>query len=444
MGRNDSRMSSIKRRIHGWLAAVLASASFIPILPAFGASGPPSKPIPPTYFGLHAQKVVVPPRLQMPPAPWPTIPFSSFRLWSIPDWFQINGMPGQQYNWKAIDLFLDLAEKNKVNVLYTMGHTPRWASSDPDDRRCPPAYSPGGCDPPKDLNSDGSGSNQAFRDFVTALAKHAKGRIQNYEGWNEPEGNQWRGSQQQLVRMAKDMNSIVKEIDPSANILTPACLGAPRDNARCLDEFLRAGGGQYVDVISFHGYLWPKPPVPERIVDLIQALHEVMDRNGQSSKPLWDTEGGWGRREEYPNPDLQAAFLARMYLLQWSLGVERFYWFTWSHYPAGTLYDIETNQLTMAGVAYKQMYDWLVGATQSEACREKGGVWTCGYTRPDGYQAQAVWDASLDISRTKPYSAPQQFTRCRDLDGNVTDISKSHSVPISQKPVLLETGPPTR
>ena len=444
MGRNDSRISSIKRRIHGWLAAVLASASFLLILPAFGASGPPSKSIPPTYFGLHAQKVVVPPRLQMPPAPWPTIPFASFRLWSIPDWFQINGMPGQQYNWKAIDLFLDLAEEHKVNVLYTMGHTPRWASSDPDDRGCPPAYSPGGCDPPKDLNSDGSGSNQAFRDFVTALAKHAKGRIQNYEGWNEPEGNQWRGSQQQLVRMAKDMNSIVKEIDPSANILTPACLGAPRDNARCLDEFLRAGGGQYVDVISFHGYLWPKPPVPERIVDLVQALHEVMDRNGQSSKPLWDTEGGWGRREEYPNPDLQAAFLARMYLLQWSLGVERFYWFTWSHYPAGTLYDIETNQLTKAGVAYKQMYDWLVGATQSEACREKGGVWTCGYTRPDGYQALAVWDASLDISRTKPYSAPQQFTRCRDLDGNVTDISKSHSVPISQKPVLLETGPPAR
>jgi hypothetical protein len=108
------------------------------------------------------------------------------------------------------------------------------------------------------------------------------------------------------------------------------------------------------------------------------------------------------------------------------------------------LYDIETNQLTKAGVAYKQMYNWLVGATQSEACREKGGVWTCGYTRPDGYQAQAVWDASLDISRTKPYSAPQQFTRCRDLDGNVTDISKSHSVPISQKPVLLETGAPTR
>jgi hypothetical protein len=240
--------------------------------------------------------------------------------------------------------------------------------------------------------------------------------------------------------MAKDMNSIVKEIDPSANILTPACLGAPRDNARCLDEFFRAGGGQFVDVISFHGYLWPKPPVPERIVDLVQALHEVMDRNGQSSKPLWDTEGGWGQREEYPNPDLQAAFLARMYLLQWSLGVERFYWFTWSHYPAGTLYDIDSNQLTKAGIAYKQMYDWMVGATQSEACREKGGVWTCGYTRPDGYQAQAVWDASLDISRTKPYSAPQQFTRCRDLEGNVTDISKNHSVPISQKPVLLETG----
>jgi hypothetical protein len=240
--------------------------------------------------------------------------------------------------------------------------------------------------------------------------------------------------------MAKDMNSIIKGIDPDANILTPACLGAPRDNARCLDEFLRAGGGQYVDVISFHGYIWPRPPVPERIIDLVQAIRDVMERNGQAGKPLWDTEAAFGKVQEYPDPDLQAAYVARMYLLHWSLGVERFYWFTWSHYPTGTLYDMEANRLTKAGVAYKQMYDWLVGATQTEACREKGGIWTCAYTRPGGYQSLAVWDEGLDISKTKSYMAPQQFTRYRDLDGNANDIPKNHSVPISQKPILLESG----
>ena len=436
--------SPLHSKVCGWFfcSILLATLACLGSFHALAASGPapPTKPIPPTYFGLHAQRIVVPPRLQMPPAPWPTVPFGSFRLWSIPDWFQINAR--RDYNWMALDRFLDLTEEHRVNVLYTIGHTPRWASSNPDDRECPPAYSPGGCDPPSDLKPDGGGSDEAFRNFIAALAKHAKGRIQNYEGWNEPSGRQWKGTPQQLVRMTKDMNSIVKEIDPSANILTPPCLGSPRDNARCLDEFLRAGGGQYVDVISFHGYLWPHPPVPERIIDLVQAIREVMDHNGQADKPLWDTEAAWGHREEYPNPDLQAAFLARMYLLHWSLGVERFYWFTWSHYPTGTLYDAETNQLTKAGVAYAQMYKWLVGATQTEACREKSGVWACGYTRSGGYSAQAVWDANLDVSRTKPYNAAPQFTRYRDLEGNVSDVPKNHSVPIGQKPILLETGPP--
>lgn len=420
-----------------WLGFALLFCSVVSVA---ATPGPPSRPIPPTYFGLHAQRIVVPPRLQMPPAPFPTIPFGSFRLWSMPDWSQINGRPGRQYNWMALDRFLDIIEEHKVNVLYTIGHTPRWASSDPDDRECVPAYNPAGCDPPRDLKSDGSGSDDIFKDFVTALAKHAKGRIQNYESWNEPGGRQWKGTEQQLVRMTKDLHSVVKDIDPSANVLSPPCLGSARDNAHCLEEFLNAGGGDYVDVISFHGYLWPKPPIPERLVDLVQAIREVMDHKGQADKPLWDTEGGWGRQEEYPDPDLQAAYVSRMYLLHWSLGVERFYWWTWSHYPAGTLYDYESNRLTKAGVAYQQMYDWLVGATQTDACRNKGSVWTCGYTRPGGYRALAVWDANVDPGKTKQYSAPAQFIRYRDLDGNTTDLPKNHLIPISQKPVLLETG----
>ncbi len=404
---------------------------------------PPRKPIPATYFGLHAQRIVVPPRLQMDPAPFPTVPFGSFRLWSIPDWFQINGRPGQDYNFTAIDRFVDLAKEHDVNVMFTVGHTPRWASSDPNDQGCAPAFNPGGCDPPSDLKRDGSGSDQYFRDFITALAKHEKGRVNNYEMWNEPGGRrQWTGTTEQLVRMTKDMNSIVKEIDRSALIVSPAYTGVGRDIASRLGEFFKAGGGNYVDVVAFHGYIYRRPPVPEEIVDYIKNIREVMEKNGAGDKPLWDTEASWGHNPDYPDPDMQAAFLARMYLLQWSLGVERYYWWTWSHYPSGTLWDYEARSLTKAGIAYKQVYDWMVGATQTEGCREKSSVWTCGFTRSGGYKAQAVWDSSADAGKTKSYSAPAEFTRYRDLDGNENDIPKNRSVSIGAKPILLETGAP--
>ena len=121
--------------------------------------------------------------------------------------------------------------------------------------------------------------------------------------WNEPGGRrQWTGSVQQLVRMTKDMRAIVKGADPSALILTPPYMGAGKDLARGLNEFLRAGGGDYVDVISFHGYLYRNRRPPERLVDAVTAIRQVMDRHGQSAKPLWDTEGSWGKDQRVSRP----------------------------------------------------------------------------------------------------------------------------------------------
>jgi hypothetical protein len=450
MPRNGVSFSSAIERPHSWVShfSCLALATFTisllcnPAALAASTPAPPSKPIPATYFGLHAQRVVT---RQGPAAPFPTVPFGSFRLWSIPDWSMINGRPHQDYNWTALDRFLEHTEKHGVEVMFTVGHTPRWASSDPYDMDCAPSLRPGGCDPPKDLNRDGSGPNEYFRNFITALARHAKGRVEDWEMWNEPGGRrQWTGTMKQLVRMTKDMHSIVKEVDPSALIVSPAYTGVGRDMASSLHDFFREGGGDAIDVVAFHGYIYRRPPVPEEIVETVAAIREVMERDGQGNKPLWDTEGSWGRNPEYPDEDLQVAFVSRMYLLQWGLGVERFYWWTWASYPSGTLWDMDEDRLTKAGVAYKQLYEWMVGATQTEACREKNSVWTCGYTRSGGYQAQAVWDANIDVRKTKSYTAPPQFTRYRDLEGNVSDIPKNRSVPIGQKPILLETGPPGR
>lgn len=417
------------RYLVGLPAALLALALAAPAAPQVLVA---PQPIPATYFGLHAQKAVSP---RDKPAPWPTVPFGSFRLWSIPDWFQINGRPGRQYNFQVVDRFCDLAQQHGQDVMFTVGHTPRWASSAPDNMDCVPAFQPGGADPPKDLNPDGTGTDQFFRDFIAAFIQHSKGRIKCWEMWNEAGGRrQWTGTIPQLVRMTKDLRAIVKAADPAALILTPPYMGAGKDIARDLEKFLQAGGGEYVDVIAFHGYLYPQPPRPERLIETVAAIREVMQRHGQEHKPLWDTEGSWGKTSEFPDPDKQAAFLARMYLLHWSLGVERFYWFTWSHYATGAIWDKTTGKLTKAGVAYRQVYDWLVGATQTAPCAEKNGIWTASYTRPGGYQAQAVWSAAGSTA----YVVPPQFIRARDLEGSTLTLS-NHSLTLTPKPILLET-----
>jgi hypothetical protein len=64
-------------------------------------------------------------------------------------------------------------------------------------------------------------------------------------------------------------------------------------------------------------------------------------------------------------------------------------------------------------------------------------TWTCGLSRPGGYQAQAIWNTAATLS----YTPPAKFTQYRDLAGNVFPITGG-SIMIGVKPILLETFPP--
>jgi hypothetical protein len=88
-----------------------------------------------------------------------------------------------------------------------------------------------------------------------------------------------------------------------------------------------------------------------------------------------------------------------------------------------------------AGVAFNQIYKWMVGATMSDKCIRGGnGTWTCGLSRGGGYQAQAVWNESYST-----YNVPSQYRQYRDLAGGIHSISGG-AVSIGPKPILLETG----
>ena len=60
-----------------------------------------------------------------------------------------------------------------------------------------------------------------------------------------------------------------------------------------------------------------------------------------SQNPLWDTEGSWGDTKSgvITDPDFQAAFVAKDYLLHWSNVIPRFYWYAWDGETWGALCD---------------------------------------------------------------------------------------------------------
>ena len=170
------------------------------------------KNVPANMFNMHVNHVNT---------PWPSAPISGQRFWDAgADWALTNTAPGT-YDWTELDQRLADAKQHNVDVLYTMAMTPVWAqcgantaSSCNQTPGCAfdgTTYGggPGQCYWPEDLNPDGSGTNQHWKDWVTALAKHSVnsgvGHIKYYEIWNEPNiSGFWRGTTAQLVRMAQD------------------------------------------------------------------------------------------------------------------------------------------------------------------------------------------------------------------------------------------------
>ena len=406
----------------------------------------------PQYFGMHVDVGV----LNTPPAyPWPSFPFGTVRMTSTETkWSQID-LGGGTYDFSTLDQWLGLYKANgNPQVIYTIYSVPSYASSNPTD---PCAFSsssdhtPGSCDPPIDLNADGTGTDQIFKSFITAIAQHAAGsgpgQIHYWEMWNEPNNfSLWNGTFAQLVRMSQDARSIILSIDSSAQMLTPTPVTTTDQTNTALnspsgwmDAYLKAGGGPYADILSFHGYVEPGNPV-EGVFDIANSFVQTAASNNQAGKPIWDTELGYATADVC-DPDLQAGWLARVYLLQPGLGVERVAWFEYGATNFGTL--TVGTELNTAGKAYGVLYGWLVGATPTGPCSSSGSIWTCDFTLSGGVAAQAVWDASQTCSKgvcTSSNFLPNSvYTKYEDLQGSSHSITSGSTVPIGPEPILLKS-----
>jgi hypothetical protein len=377
-------------------------------------SGPsliPPTTVPANFFGLTINHIES--------TPWPTIPFASIRTWdTIVSWGAINIAEGS-YAWQQLDRLIYLAERNGVDVVFTLGLTPRWASSKPD---APNPYGPGLCAPPREL--------KFWDEFVQAVVTHARGKIKFWEVWNEPQDiTFYCGDVATMAELQRHAYRIIKRIDPAAMVLTPSPVG--KAGLKWMSEFLATGAGDYADIMAFHGY-WDT--TAETIKSVIEQYKAVFIAAGQELKPFWDTEASWGENAQLSEPDAQAAFVAKYYLLQWSGGVSRFYWYSYDNNTYGGLWDPEKG-LHDAGVAYRAVHDWMVGSYFIEPCNEErphSNIWTCSLRRPNGEIAKVVWCTS----GRSAYYPDHQFRQYHDLDG--TRWSISGEIRIDRKPILLE------
>lgn len=404
---------------------------------------PPPGAITPSFFGMTIGDTA--------PYPPSTVPIGAIGHPTTLAWVTIEPHRGD-FQFDFYDKFAIWASTHNVPFMVTFAWTPPWASS-----KC---FKGEICTYPADNPQD-------WVDFVTAVVKHYNGveapNIQYYELWDEAnDGTFWNGTQDELIEMAKAAYPIIHQ-NPVSLLLTPSTSGTRIDTRDWMRAYLQAGGNQYADGGTFHGYLAPQggiPPYPfpedsdvsgyGDIVTRAATFRLLFDSNGLQGKLMFDTEGSWGKAQ-IPDPNQQAAWLARWYLLQAGAGtVQSAYWLAWGNSgpkkPIEEQWGLITDYYdqitpTAAGIAYGQVYDWLVDAAISP-CTSSANVWTCALIRSGNYQGLAVWFYSASETDTTSYTPDpdRQFVRYRDLAGNVTPVSGA--ITIGPQPILLESGPP--
>jgi len=458
----------------------LLFAPGVKIVRASPHTQPRTNAIPPSFFGMHFRldKIV-----------WPAVPFGSLRLWDTDTrWQNLNPAHGV-FDFSTLDKYLAAAKEHAVtDVLLTLGGTPQWASADPANFRCDYSeVAPGACAPPADLKSDGSGPNQYWRDYLYALGAHLKSLPPNFSPityfsvWNEfTRGREskrwsWIGTNEQLVRMSADVSCILAgravggapcdaesmhvpavALVPQSKVVSPDAVPVT-DLARIRAYFATPNAVASTDIVAVHAYAYGGPGAtsPENQLSGIGKLWEnTRAALSQSARalPVWSTEGSWGdTNANLPDPDLQMAYIARYYLLGWSVGFDRLYWYaadnSWGRliYPNGMGgcrdFGLRKGCSTRAAAAFAQVYRWMVGKQMNVPCTATGSVWTCGLTKADGTKMLAVWDTSQSCSAgsctSSAYNYSSEYTRYFTLDDATPHPLSGRTVQVGLKPILL-------
>ncbi|AKJ27919.1 glycosyl hydrolase [Caldimonas brevitalea] len=328
---------------------------------------------------------------------------------------------------KRLELYVDYAQRNNAQILYTLGQTPAWASSNPSVQGY---YGLGASMPPTHLED--------WRDYVRTLARRYAGKIRYWELWNESDfSGTWAGSVEKMVEMARIAREEIKAADPANQLVSPGLTTG--QGVAWLDRFLAAGGGNHVDVIGFH---WYYDMQPEKLAPQIQNVRQVIKNHGLEHKPLWNTEGA-----PLCNSSLvdcatwtasvaeQRSVNARALMIMWAKGVSNFNYYWWERGESqGRLVQDDFVTQTAGGHALAEAIKWIKGARLVDSFKVQDKVYVFRINRgTENYTV--LWSTTPGTSVTIPSS--WGITRLRTLAGQESSLA-SATFTLGIEPVMLK------
>lgn len=319
-----------------------------------------------TYFGMHIQNTA---NFSLPSNINGNLGYGSVRFWDTgTKWLNLEPEKGK-FDFERLDQMVFEAEAHNQEILLTLGQPPKWATGNVSDSRFGENY-----------NSIPPTSIEDWRNYVKAVGERYKGKIKAYEIWNEANMKGfYSGSIEELVTLTREANHILKEIDPNIKIVSPGMANGMA-GVQFLGDYLKAGGDQFIDVISVHLYVNPSPP--EKMIPLIKNYRKVIEDTTPKHLPIWNTEFTWvnfimDKKLNNSNvmPDeMASSYLSRTLLIGLGMGIERNYFYG-MEYPISKIRLIDLSDprwIELPGIAYRNITSWLTGATVEDFSHKEG------------------------------------------------------------------------
>lgn len=142
----------------------------------------------------------------------------------------------------------------------------------------------------------------AYANYAKTVAQHFKGRVTDFEIWNEYNINTIanRGTEDAAIykRMMEAAYNAIKSVyaGDEAAVTVIGAVTANND-LEWIEDLLIAGGFDYMDAISVHPYTYPFSPVTNGLDSGMVQLDALLHEYGGEHMPIWISEIGWPTNE---------------------------------------------------------------------------------------------------------------------------------------------------
>jgi hypothetical protein len=232
--------------------------------------------------------------------------------------------------WKfdQLDGIVDDAQRWDMSILAVVDGAPAWAVDRPD--RVGPGP-PIGLDASPYLASGEPNAANPWARFLATVAKRYRGRITDWEIWNEPNfRDSWHGTPDDYARLYTTGRTVLRKEAPGSTVLVGGLV--VDDGAFLRGVFSRLCPKNDCDTQSVDGVAWHIYGKPSDVARVTNLTHGIADPFGLNP-PIWVTEANvvtadpLGPSDAYEGPesvnlDRQAAFVIQLDTLARAIGVK--------------------------------------------------------------------------------------------------------------------------